>query len=954
MIRLGLGLLVLAYWLANPSISAGQLFSGEKLFAPPFYSVPKISPNGNFVVGRINDGERRELVLTDTQSQQRYPLVFFAKRNYLEDFHWIDNDSIYIEYRSGEKFRQSIIDLDVDNLGTKQPARRVTWEGYMLAPLPTAPDQVLFVKQSENQPPVIYHANTANLLEGSIGQSRRFSNPLPKVSRYFYDEAKQTYFGLQIDVEKKQMQLWFLSEEQGTWRKLHDLTNFQYEFKALQYIGEDKFLVLTNRASDRVAVAVYDLASQAVEKIVFEHPQYDVIDAEIDEITGELVSATYLEHGTPKVEYFQERAAQQQDNFAIGEDGDGMYLIDSSLDKSKQLVLAYGPSHPGSYLFFDGESRRPKLIEHAYPELIEHEFSKTRRIALPRGAGGFKQAYLTLPYLKGNGVMLLYLRTEAVKPAEFSRSVQYLANRGYAVLRLDYQSPINFKAGGGELGAIKINSQLEQDINAAAQYVKQQFNYAKTCPIGFGHGGYSALRLAMLYPDNYHCLVSLFGIYDFQLLFSANNAETLNLNQQAMREILTAHGDSLVGQSPVYMANGYDLPTLLVAGNKDEIAIPEQINRLKYVLDKQTDKVEHIIYKDLGHGVRTWFGDHQLHAVIDDFIRRNLQLGALDSQEHPHVVAKEYVRIADLYGFDSLLQNNAYKAFNYYVKAARLGHPRAMFNYGAHYHRGQFVEQNLGQALHWYKKASDAGFAAASYRLGQQLEAGNSFAGNENTALQYFQKARQQGFDARAGLKVAETLCMGAKSMRDPAQCIALLDLKQIKHDNRGNRSKLVTEASTQMLHALLPRLLFAKGNTAEQQNFYKQLLLQDFSIVDSVTGFQLVEEGIFSDEGVLGHTSTTYEIPAVAGTHFGIRFHLEAEIDKGERGAVLAKISRVGADAKEETVYLNVMHKNSGRNWYLKHILKGSELSPATYTFEILSLDQEPLYSRSFNLVAP
>lgn len=938
-------------------LQANTIISGEELFKTPYYTVPQISPDGKFVIGKVDDGEKRELVITDVNAKKRYPVIFFAKRNYLRNFYWIDSDSIYIEYISGKKNKNSIVNVDVNNLAVKQPAQQISAEGYLLSSLPEVENQVLFARRLSEDDLEIYQIATSDLVNGNFASAQKFESHLKDAFFYSYNDQNSAFFGLKFDKDENAFSIWFLAPNKKTWRLLYDSDNLSFQLKPIQYLSDNKFLVLTNQITERMSVAVFDLVSQKVEKIVYEDPKHDIISAEADDESGELISVTFLQHGEQEVLYFKQELADIENYYMDAEDDDPAYTVDTSADGTRSIVLAYGASHPGTYILFDEKTQSTQLIEHQYPSLIEHEFAKTRRIEMELASGETQEGFLTLPYLNGNGTLLIMLEagsTASDKMTEFSPSVQYLASRGYAILRLDYQSPVEFIESDTDTYNVRMNTLLESDINELVEYVKQRFNYDKACPIGYGYGGYSALRMSMLYQQNYQCVISLFGIYDLQLLFSANNAEALKLNQQAIKELLQNQNASFVEKAPVYLAKGFNKPVLMVAGENDDVAIPEQFNRMSYVLERQIDDLENYIYSDVGHGFERWFQELQFHAVIDDFLRRHLSLAPLEEISDNEVAAEEYVVISDMFAFDTLTENKASKSFEYLVKASRLGHPRAMFNHGAHFHRGDLVSRNFTKAMELYQKASEVGYASASYRVAEFLSRGTEVDQDLPKAYEYYLLADQQGHDARAGLKAARYVCKGEVVERDVDLCKRLFDIKKIRKDNLKNRQIKVDENSKKLWRSLFPDLMLASGNTTEQQAFYKRLLYEEFEIVDVKAQFELVEEGIFTNAGLTGHKKTTDQIPMTPGVKFGVRFRLNKQADSTENSAIIVQIFRT-TEKQQKAVIRQRIEQKSGRqfrqDWYIDKELSSAEAVPSLYEIQIYNLDAELLYSKTFNV---
>ncbi len=88
---------------------------------------------------------------------------------------------------------------------------------------------------------------------------------------------------------------------------------------------------------------------------------------------------------------------------------------------------------------------------------------------------------------------------------------------------------------------------------------------------------------------------------------------------------------------------------------------------------------------------------------------------------------------------------NLEKAFEWYQKAANLGHAQAMSNLGVCYGFGKGVAQNDARAVQWYKKAAKSGRAQAMYNLGFRYGSGKGVAQNDARAVKWYKKAAKLG-----------------------------------------------------------------------------------------------------------------------------------------------------------------------------------------------------------------
>jgi len=91
------------------------------------------------------------------------------------------------------------------------------------------------------------------------------------------------------------------------------------------------------------------------------------------------------------------------------------------------------------------------------------------------------------------------------------------------------------------------------------------------------------------------------------------------------------------------------------------------------------------------------------------------------------------------------VENNFYKAVEFFSKSADLGFIPAIFNLGQCYFRGEGVRQNYETAIQYWIKAADEGSALSQYEMGYSCEFGEGVPINIYRAIEYYSKAADQG-----------------------------------------------------------------------------------------------------------------------------------------------------------------------------------------------------------------
>ncbi len=114
--------------------------------------------------------------------------------------------------------------------------------------------------------------------------------------------------------------------------------------------------------------------------------------------------------------------------------------------------------------------------------------------------------------------------------------------------------------------------------------------------------------------------------------------------------------------------------------------------------------------------------------------------GFLKEEENTPAASREY-RIAGMFAKGNGTDQDAEKAFRWYVQAAENGHAHAAYRAAQACYTGTGAEQDYTEAVKWYEKAITGGDAYATYALGKMYRDGIGVDGNAQTAYKYFLSA---------------------------------------------------------------------------------------------------------------------------------------------------------------------------------------------------------------------
>jgi dienelactone hydrolase len=261
-------------------------------------------------------------------------------------------------------------------------------------------------------------------------------------------------------------------------------------------------------------------------------------------------------------------------------------LMDWTADAARLVARVTSADAPPAWYLYDRTRRELSPLGEEYPELKGVHLGTTRWIGFKARDGLEMGAYLTLPPDAATGAKLPLVVLPHGGPTtrddeNFDFVAQYLATRGYAVLRPQFRGSWGFgqafeDAGRGEWGG-KMQTDLLDAVAAAAAV--GDVDPKRACIVGWSFGGYAAMAGAAFHSDSYRCAASFGGISDLGQLIT----EQLRTYGRDSRTIDGLRGDlgraslaQLDAASPAKHANSVAIPLLLMHADQDTIVPMEQ------------------------------------------------------------------------------------------------------------------------------------------------------------------------------------------------------------------------------------------------------------------------------------------------------------------------------------------------------------------------------------------
>jgi dipeptidyl aminopeptidase/acylaminoacyl peptidase len=390
--------------------------------------------------------------------------------------------------------------------------------------------------------------------------------------------------------------------------------------------------------SDKGQLVEVDLQSGKELRILAQDPDSDVADSPLgnkpnvlrDPRTGAIQAAEFYRTEShwvfldPKV---------KTDFALISKSVPGQVnLISRDQEDKKWIIAARRSDAPAVYYLFDRGSGKITKLYDEHPTLSRSTLAPKKPIIIKSRDGLELISYLTTPPgVEAKQVPLVLLIHGGPwfrDYAEFDPEVQLLANRGYAVLQVNYRGSTGlglkfFNAGTNEWGR-----GTQRDLYDAVQWAIDQgiADPRRVAAMGWSGGGFGTLLCLEQRPDLFACGVDGVGPAELATLYRSFPSYWSNILMRWRRRGGDFdHNEKLNREvSPLYHVDKIRAPLLIGQGKNDPRVTIANVNGMVAALRRAKREVTYVVYPDEGHGFARPENNFDFYGRVEEFLARHL------------------------------------------------------------------------------------------------------------------------------------------------------------------------------------------------------------------------------------------------------------------------------------------------------------------------------------------
>ncbi|MFE5776358.1 S9 family peptidase [Brachybacterium sp. NPDC056505] len=400
----------------------------------------------------------------------------------------------------------------------------------------------------------------------------------------------------------------------------------------------------SSRCTDRTRLVRLDLTT-GEETEVASHPVFDLDTPRpeadprfpssliLNQASGELLGARFLGE-RQDIHALDPRFAEILPRLADLSDGD---LSHASCDREAQrwVVEFTHDRDPGVTWYYDHTTGQARRLFRPFPRLDPTQLAPVTPITLTARDGLSLPCHLTLP--RGIDphdlptVVLVHGGPWYRDSWSFDPEVQLLANRGYAVLQVNFRGSTGYGKAHLEAGIGEFAGRMHDDLIDALDWAIGSgiTDPGRVAIYGCSYGGYAALVGAAFTPERFAAAVSYTGMSDLVDLvegvvpFARRAVENSYLRHIGDPEIPEQRAD-MIARSPINRVDDITAPVLLIHGAHDVRVHRRNSDRVAEALRTRGREVEYLLNTTEGH----WFinpeSNIELYRRLEHFLARHL------------------------------------------------------------------------------------------------------------------------------------------------------------------------------------------------------------------------------------------------------------------------------------------------------------------------------------------
>jgi dipeptidyl aminopeptidase/acylaminoacyl peptidase len=621
-----IGLVLLAFLFACKQGGKVAILPVNDFFKSQDKATYRVSPDGKSLAYLKLQDKKQNLFVENIATGKTVQLTKLHEKN-INFYSWVSNDElIYYKEKEGERFQSDLFIINKEGKNEQQLSKnekskiRVLEEQLI--------DGKFLLVLSNKRDSTVSDVYRLNVRDGKMEMAAQ--NP-GNITNWVTDAKGKLRMAISSDGVNETL---LYRENEGQELKPIMTNNFKTTLFPLAFSETKPNIVyaISNVNRDKNALVELDCITGKEKSVLFANDSLNVVDAEYSRQKGKMAYVVY-ETWKKQKHYLDDDAKvlyQKLDELLPNTES---RIVDKDKNENVFVVRTFTDRNPGSYYLYIANTGSLKKLSDINSAIHVDQMCEMKPISYIARDGMKINGYLTLPLnTKATNLPIVVMPHNGPGLRNtwgFNAEVQFLANRGYGVLQINYRGSTGYGKAFYAAGFKQWGGKIQDDIDDGVKWLidKKIANSQKIAIYGSGLGGYIAMNSAIKNPKLYKCAASNSGVLNL-LSYIKSIPPFLKSNLQMYYDIFgnpDTEFEYMRQASPIFHADKVNIPIFITQNIKDpRINTSDAIQFVKE-LKKRNMPVTYYEKEDVSFAMNREESRQKVYAALEQFLEANLK-----------------------------------------------------------------------------------------------------------------------------------------------------------------------------------------------------------------------------------------------------------------------------------------------------------------------------------------